>query len=56
MNSPDRPLTPIYDQLINEQGDVATAAREHAEKTEREANEVLDFRMPAPPAQPSSAQ
>ncbi|MEU6119105.1 hypothetical protein ABZ840_31770 [Streptomyces sp. NPDC047117] len=51
MNSPDRPLTPIYDQLINEHGDVATEAREYAEKTEREANEVLDFGMPAPSAQ-----
>ncbi|MER7399841.1 hypothetical protein ABT381_30515 [Streptomyces sp. NPDC000151] len=53
MNSPDGPLTPIYDQLINEQGDVATEAREYAQKTEQEATEVLDFRLPG---QPSSAQ
>lgn len=43
MAEPDKPLTPIYDQLITERGDVPTQARKTAEETQREADEALDF-------------
>jgi hypothetical protein len=36
-------LSPIYDSLIAEQGDVPAEAREAAEEIQREAAEALDW-------------
>ncbi|WP_181160285.1 MULTISPECIES: hypothetical protein [Streptomyces] len=41
--SAGRPGSPIYDQLVEEQGDVLNEARELAEQTRETADQVLDW-------------
>ncbi|MFG2889012.1 hypothetical protein QOM21_07635 [Streptomyces sp. Pv4-95] len=41
MNTTSNP--PIYDQLIQEHGDVVSQAREAADHTRREAEDALDW-------------
>ncbi|WP_353946800.1 hypothetical protein ABII15_37725 [Streptomyces sp. HUAS MG91] len=43
MPAPSTAPAPIYDQLVDEQGDVLAVAREAAQETERTAENVLDF-------------
>ncbi|MFD8568861.1 hypothetical protein [Streptomyces sp. NPDC057694] len=43
MPAPSTAPAPIYDQLVDEQGDVLAVAREAAHQTERTAENVLDF-------------
>ncbi|MBO1330640.1 hypothetical protein [Streptomyces sp. VRA16 Mangrove soil] len=43
MPAPSTAPAPIYDQLVDEQGDVLTVVREAAQETERTAEDVLDF-------------
>lgn len=47
MPAPSTAPAPIYDALVDEHGDVVAGAREAAEKTERTAEDVLDFGHPA---------
>lgn len=44
MATMDKPEAPIYDSLIEEHGDVVTAARTVAEETQREAATRLNFK------------
>ncbi|MCK8678667.1 MULTISPECIES: hypothetical protein [Streptomyces] len=37
------PTSPIYDQLVEEQGDVLTETRKLAEQTQEQASQVLDW-------------
>ncbi|MFJ9037070.1 hypothetical protein ACIRF8_10855 [Streptomyces sp. NPDC102406] len=52
MPAPSTAPAPIYDRLVDEQGDVLADVREAAQLTERTAEDVLDFALPqgAPPA------
>ncbi|WP_018529002.1 MULTISPECIES: hypothetical protein [unclassified Streptomyces] len=43
MPAPSTSPAPIYDQLVDEHGDVLAVAREAAQKAERTAEDVLDF-------------
>ncbi|WP_372349140.1 hypothetical protein [Streptomyces sp. KL116D] len=43
MPAPSSAPAPIYDRLVDEQGDVLTGAREAAQEAERTAEDVLDF-------------
>ncbi|GGO97917.1 hypothetical protein [Wenjunlia tyrosinilytica] len=43
MISPHRTDAPIYDDLIEERGDVLAEARRVAEQTQREMGRLLDF-------------
>jgi hypothetical protein len=36
--------TPIYDSLINEQGDIPTEVRQVAERAKKDASEAVDWR------------
>ncbi|MFG3497106.1 hypothetical protein [Streptomyces sp. NPDC047928] len=43
---PAGPGSPIYDQLVQEHGDVLNEARKLAEITHRQADRVLDWDVP----------
>ncbi|MGY0020792.1 hypothetical protein ACVHNB_17625 [Streptomyces sp. YJ-C3] len=43
MPAPSTAPAPIYDRLVDEQGDVLADAREAAQQAERTADDVLDF-------------
>ncbi|MCX3058251.1 hypothetical protein [Streptomyces beihaiensis] len=43
MSAPTSSPAPIYDALVDEQGDVLSGAREAAREAERTAEDVLDF-------------
>ncbi|MEU7283527.1 hypothetical protein AB0A69_32875 [Streptomyces sp. NPDC045431] len=44
---PSRPGSPIYDQLVEEHGDVIKEARRLAELTHRQADRVLRWDTPS---------
>ncbi|MEU6390974.1 hypothetical protein [Streptomyces sp. NPDC046939] len=46
MPAPSTAPAPIYDRLVDEQGDVLADVREAAQQTERTAEDVLDFDIP----------
>lgn len=48
MSAPSSAPAPIYDRLVDEQGDVLADVRSAARETERTAEDVLDFARPAP--------
>ncbi|MBH5338654.1 hypothetical protein IHE55_29275 [Streptomyces pactum] len=39
---------PIYDRLVQERGDVPAEVRQTAERTLREVERAMDFRVPRP--------
>ncbi|MET9494050.1 hypothetical protein [Streptomyces sp. NPDC006552] len=46
MPAPSTAPAPIYDRLVDEHGDVLADVREAARRTERTAEDVLDFALP----------
>lgn len=60
MPAHDAAEAPIYENLVQEHGDVLATARKAAEETQQRAEAVLDFRGPitvvpdAPSAEPAA--